>query len=315
MQQFLSTLLDDPDLFWQEDVQSLWSGYGSIRRYYSPARGQSVIVKAVQPESATAHPRGWSGATSHQRKLHSYEVERAFYAHYASQCDEHCRVPAHLASSELDSGFVLCLEDLDAQGFSGRVTEAQDNQIQQVVHWLANFHARFVDVQAPDLWPEGCYWHLATRQDEWSAMADSELKNAASALDIALKQARYQTLLHGDAKLANFCFDQSAQTVAAVDFQYVGRGVGVRDLAYFLGCCMDDARLEQDAPRWLDAYFACLRNALPANVNSAELEREWRALYAIAWADFHRFLAGWMPTHWKINRYMQRMSEQALRHV
>ena len=27
-----------------------------------------------------------------------------------------------------------------------------------------------------------------------------------------------------------------------------------------------------------------------------------------AWADFHRFLKGWSPSHWKINDYSERIT-------
>jgi hypothetical protein len=45
--------------------------------------------------------------------------------------------------------------------------------------------------------------------------------------------------------------------------------------------------------RGLDAYFAHLRAALAGGVEGAALEREWRALFPVALADFDRFLLGW----------------------
>jgi hypothetical protein len=42
------------------------------------------------------------------------------------------------------------------------------------------------------------------------------------------------------------------------------------------------------------------------------VERAWRALYPAAWADFHRFLNGWAPDHWKLHGYTRRMTRQAL---
>jgi hypothetical protein len=42
------------------------------------------------------------------------------------------------------------------------------------------------------------------------------------------------------------------------------------------------------------------------------MEEEWRSLYPYAWTDFHRFLKGWSPGHWKINSYSERMAKQVI---
>ena len=48
-------------------------------------------------------------------------------------------------------------------------------------------------------------------------------------------------------------------------------------------------------------------------IDVAELEEEWRRLFAVAWADFHRFLMGWSPGHWKINSYSERLVERVIK--
>ena len=70
------------------------------------------------------------------------------------------------------------------------------------------------------LWPQGTYWHLATRLDELAAIDDAEIRASAQALDAQLAAATFQTILHGDAKEANFCFTRDGRSAAAVDFQY-----------------------------------------------------------------------------------------------
>ena len=70
-----------------EAVQELWSGYGMIWRCglsgVQGAKPASVIVKAIDVHApAAAHPRGWQGDRSHQRKLRSYAVECCFYRDY-----------------------------------------------------------------------------------------------------------------------------------------------------------------------------------------------------------------------------------------
>ena len=99
--------------------------------------------------------------------------------------------------------------------------------------------------------------------------------------------------------------------VAAVDFQYVGGGCGMKDVAYFIGSCLAEEECER-LESWLqDGYFAALKQALEdlhSAVDAEAMEEEWRALFPLAWTDFHRFLKGWSPGHWKLNAYSERLA-------
>lgn len=300
-----------------EPVQSLWSGFGQILRLHlkyttniSPKPVESVIVKQIRPPCQSQHPRGWNTDASVQRKLRSYEVETCWYQHYVASALDACPMP-RLYNSHTDKlHTTLVLEDLDA-GFPRRHASLNVNTCVPCLHWLARFHAYHLGTSGEGLWPTGSYWHLQTRTDEFNVMAEGDLKQAATALDAKLKNCKFQSLIHGDAKVANICFSDDGHNVAMVDFQYVGRGCGMRDVAYFLGSCLSNTDCEQYAEKLLAVYFAELTRHIPAE-EQASLEAEWRALYSTAWADFHRFLAGWMPEHQKINSYMQRMTIDAL---
>ncbi|MEM6792163.1 MAG: phosphotransferase [Myxococcota bacterium] len=305
-------------------LQSLWTGYGEIvrRRCDDDDPHRSVVVKRVRPPTAADHPRGFGGARSHARKLRSYAVEAAVYRHDAPRCDVGCRVAQAYRVEGDDDGWSFELEDLDASGFPRRRLDREgmtaERDLAAVVGWLARFHARFLYERPSGLWPRGTYWHLATRPDEWAAMRDITLKGAAAALDARLDSATPRTLVHGDAKLANFCFAVDGTSVAAVDFQYVGGGVGTQDLVYFLGSALDERGLFAAAERWTDEYFAALRRhtaEIHPEANLDALERSWRSLIPVAWADFERFLDGWSPDHWKRSRYARDQLRRALAEV
>jgi hypothetical protein len=298
-------------------IQSLWSGYGEIIRLkLSGSDIHNVILKHVKPPTIIHHPRGWHSDTSHARKLKSYGVEMHWYECWSARCNEYCRVPKSYLTTTHDDEFIILLEDLDAAGFSIRKEHVEIEDINQCLRWLAHFHAAFLEEDPKGLWNCGGYWHLDTRADELEAMQYKELQQAAKNIDQTLKNARYQTIIHGDAKLANFCFADDGESVAAVDFQYVGGGCGMKDVAYFLGSCLDDAQCESSIERLLDVYFEYLKQAMDAcgkQVNSNALEAEWRDLFPIAWVDFYRFLDGWMPGHWKINSYTRRLAIEVLK--
>jgi hypothetical protein len=299
-----------------ESVQSLWSGYGEIVRLnLEGGNTSSVIVKWIDPPLATNHPRGWNTDASHQRKLNSYQVEMAWYRQWAQRCNTYCRIPKCWHAGALGSGQVIVMEDLDSAGFSERRVEVSRADIEQCLLWLASFHAWSLNCEPEGLWSVGTYWHLATRADEFEALQNTQLKDAASAIDAALSSCRYKSLVHGDAKLANFCFSpMSKGGVAAVDFQYVGGGCGMKDVAYFLGSCLDQQQSFEQQDSLLDFYFAALvaqTSAIHPAIDTEALVIEWRSMYALACTDFTRFLHGWMPDHWKLNGYTEKQARLA----
>ncbi len=300
-----------------EHIQSLWSGYGKISRYsLKGSELQTIIVKNIIFPSHSNHPRGWDTDVSHKRKVKSYQVETAFYNNYNQLCNKACRTPQLIASEVIGEEQVIILEDLDAAGFSKRAQDLTLTEIKVCLKWLANFHGTFLKVKPENLWNIGSYWHLETRPDEYKVMNQSPLKQAAFALDKRLNNSHFQTLIHGDAKVANFCFSSDFKNVAAVDFQYVGGGCGMKDVAYLMSSCLSEYECELNENELLDYYFDELEIALNKRgirLLFNELEIEWRLLYLFAWADFTRFLMGWMPTHQKINGYSKLKMEEALK--
>ena len=292
-------------------IQELWSGYGQILRLQlRGAPMESVVVKHVQPPKTTHHPRGWNTDLGHQRKVRSYAVETTWYERYAAR--SRARLPQCLGVGKVGDEVLLMLEDLDAAGFALRKHTLDWTEIESCLAWLAHFHASYLGQPPEGLWTVGTYWHLATRPQELAALADERLRAAAPAIDAALNDCTYQTFVHGDAKLANFCFAPDG-AVAGVDFQYVGGGCGMKDVAYFVGSCLSERDCERLEAQILDTYFTHLQAALPAPDDA--LEAEWRALYRVAWADFHRFLKGWSPGHWKISGYSERITREVLQQL
>ncbi len=342
-----------------EVVQSLWSGYGEISRFKVTNNQTNpffCILKYVDLTKQADHPRGWSGEFAHTRKLNSYINELNFYQECAGSPKNLGRIPKLFASQCKHNFIWLLMEDLDHQGFQYRIepsvlytnddntfTAVQTSQlspyniklntsnyleiIRLTIKWLAVLHADYTNHIPESLNMKGTYWHLATRPDELNQMPNSKLKRTASIIDSKLNDATFQTLLHGDAKIANFCFSElhskSEQThgkVAAVDFQYVGKGVGVKDLIYFLGSCFDESKLFIYANELIECYFEELKinlqNKSPLSKTEIQLlEKEWRYLICFAWADFERFLQGWAPRHPKLNGYSGLQTKEALKQI
>lgn len=313
---YLLELIGSSDCEEVEVIQSLWSGYGKISRYRVDGNG-TLVVKCISLQAQAHHPRGWNTDIGHQRKVRSYEVETNWYENWSERCTEQCRIPKFMGSFKQGAEQWIVLEDLDLE-FPKRRSAIDLAEVKTVLSWLTHFHATFMGCTPDGLWEVGTYWHLATRPDELEKMQHAELKAKAHAIDARLNECRYQTIVHGDAKLANFCFSADGERVAAVDFQYVGGGCGMKDVAYFLGSCLSSEEQERYETELLDHYFVQLRDAMTdmgSDVVLTDLEQEWRELYPYACVDFLRFLLGWMPAHQKVNGYNLMMVNDVLSDV
>ena len=282
-------------------IQELWSGYGVLARVQTDSH--QFVIKQISFPDNVSHPKGHDSLFAHERKVKSYQVEMSFYANY----QEHrgiSHTPELVAiSNETDN--YLILEDLQSLGFKPK-REISVSEIELCIKWLAGFHYTYLAARPKNLWNTGTYWHLETRPQEFQIMRDGPLKEYAELVDQKLSSANYQTILHGDAKLANFLF--SEDRVSAVDFQYCGGGVGVKDLAYFLSSVFNEEELFGSEKEILDLYF----HELFCLGAREELIESWRGLYPYAWFDFYRFLAGWSPDHYKINKYIKTQMNKVL---
>jgi len=318
LKSFILSHLKAKDIIKIDEIQTLWSGYGSIIRYkLVDGEHSTIVVKHISMSKSENHPKGWNTDISHNRKLESYQVESCFYDKWTYNSDSFARIPiCYGIYNDGDEIFIL-LEDLDASGFYIRKSVVSDMELKNCISWLANFHAIHMSANPVGLWKIGTYWNLETRPEELEVLNDVKLKKASAKIDAILRECKYQTILHGDAKLANFCFSKKGDVVA-VDFQYVGGGVGVQDLAYLIGSCLSAEECEQKEGFILDLYFSELNLALKRygkKVNFNQLESTWRELYPVAWTDFHRFLKGWSPEHWKINSYSERLKKEVLEKI
>ena len=216
---------------------------------------------------------------------------------------------------DTEAGQLLVMEDLDEGGYFVRKEQADWHTLTVAIRWLAHFHANFIGTAAQGLWPIGTYWHFGTRQQEWQKMAAGPLKEQAALIDNALNNAQYQTLVHGDAKFQNLCFHHQGASVAAVDFQYVGKGIGLKDLVCLLSGGLPEQDLQELAYPAFELYLERLINQLKQTqptIDVKALESEYRQLYPFAWADLYRFLLGWNPDSFKVTEFMKQQTQLAL---
>lgn len=297
-----------------DDIHALWSGCGSIIK--ANIDGQDVVIKHTYVPDSLKHRHIIQTDIAKHRKAKSYAVEMDFYQFITAALPAHIDVPELIWSASSDFSNTLVFKDFS---FSDFVTPeiASLADIKEIITWLARFHGTFLGVSSPlieqKLWSQGGYWHLATRPDEYRKMADCPEKIHAAQMDTIITNSPFKTLIHGDAKLANFALNQ--QMVIGYDFQYVGKGIGLQDVMLFFTSVFNAEQLTEHCDMLLEFYFEALQLALSNRFEPRviqQIEQSWREAWPIIWADFYRFLLGWKPDHSKINPYMKMQSKMAV---
>lgn len=175
------------------------------------------------------------------------------------------------------------------------------------------------------VWLNGGYTYLATRRKEYSYLASdyssewNELLTESKGGSISIAEMvadvlaprgegpgpteDYQTLIHGDVKSENLFTTVAGEKVAFYDFQYIGLGLGVCDLAKLFTCSVPldmligdaglsldmDLEMQQGEKALLERYLARLRDV-------SKKEYDWDVFlmhWETALVDWLRFQASW----------------------
>ncbi|KAH8901244.1 hypothetical protein GQ53DRAFT_674429 [Thozetella sp. PMI_491] len=177
---------------------------------------------------------------------------------------------------------------------------------------------------AGSVWLNGGYTYLATRRTEYASLEEDEesewcdamcVPSTKGGLSIAEKVAKvlaprsdragpiadYQTLIHGDVKSENLFTTAAGDQVAFYDFQYVGLGAGVCDLAKLFTCSVplrmlvenravpDDLGMQQGEKELLQRYQRRVEKLSEKSYPWDTLVRHWET----ALVDWLRFQASW----------------------
>jgi hypothetical protein len=180
------------------------------------------------------------------------------------------------------------------------------------------------DASEKTVWLNGGYTYLATRrkeyeglvmddESEWNVILTSrmagEVKSVAERVAEFLAPAvsgptqieSYQTLIHGDVKSENLFTSKSEEEVVFYDFQYVGLGLGVCDLAKLFTCSvpLDMLVANRNIPHELpmqDGEKSLLERYWKKLKETGKQEYEWKVFvlhWEIALVDWLRFQASW----------------------
>ncbi|KAL6913710.1 hypothetical protein FSST1_011470 [Fusarium sambucinum] len=227
-------------------------------------------------------------------------------------------------------------------------------QVQSALEWLARFHSsswkslppnlddyllppmdefkrRETQTGGTKLWLNGGYTYLATRRSEYNSLAvdtysewseafctplqGSDKSMAELVAEFLTPSGRpFETLIHGDVKSENLFTTESGEKVCFFDFQYVGLGLGVCDLAKLFTCSVPldmltdkpsiphEMAMDHGEEALLYLYNETLLGRRPADKDPFDYEwdtfvRHWECAL-VDWCRFQASWGFWGNTEW-----------------
>ncbi|KAI3324161.1 kinase-like domain-containing protein [Xylariaceae sp. AK1471] len=190
------------------------------------------------------------------------------------------------------------------------------------------------------VWLNGGYTYLATRRKEYASLSADLGSEWSLALckplsphgqSIAEMVANimaplggdYETLIHGDVKSENLFTTRSGSEVAFYDFQYVGLGLGVSDLAKLFTCSVplhmladddrsDELRMDEGERKLLERYRKNLLEGSGKTYDWDTFVRHWETAL-VDWLRFQASWGFWGNTEWLEARVRSILKDQSWR--
>lgn len=186
------------------------------------------------------------------------------------------------------------------------------------------------NVKREGLWLNGGYTYLATRRNEYDSLVNDTssewsalLCQPIPPLSMTITELAacfltpcgrpVETYLHGDVKSENMCSTERGDKVALFDFQYVGLGLGVCDLAKLFTCSVpldmlvgstqisSQLAMTKGEIALLDQYRESLlsdRTEISAPIYDwDEFQRHWETAL-VDWCRFQASWGFWGNTEW-----------------
>ncbi len=175
--------------------------------------------------------------------------------------------------------YVLLIEDLSGYRMGDQMQTCSDRDIRCVLRSMAKLHAQYWGSESLNQmsWVQPLDATIKIVQMMYmQAVGKYQAANAASLSDRQLRIVSWlkdngmaltdaiakepQTILHGDMRLDNFCFDDKNDEVMLLDWQLVMKGGAGMDLAYFLSASVPLTASEAEINDYIEYYRAELNS-------------------------------------------------------
>jgi len=228
----------------------------------------------------------------------SYEREVHFYREIAAESP--LPVPTcYYGRVNMESGWhVLLLEDLAPARSGSRLDGCSRSEAETAIAGIARFHARWWEdpgldtldwlADAPGAPGDA---QLAERHEEWwpAFLREIGYRLPDAVMEIGrllgeqrgriarhLFKDRPRTLIHSDYHLDNMLFGADPASLFVVDWQFVKRGRGIWDVAYFLSQNLAPANRQAVESDLLRDYIAILRDHGIQTYSAEDAIRDYR---------------------------------------